>query len=66
MSEKRRISPQEIRKWLDADTSAYGKKMTEAVGESGMRKIARLMDAASEKTIFDWRTETAFIRIDRP
>jgi len=66
MSEKRRISPQEIRKWLDADTSAYGKKMTEAAGESGMRKIARLMDAASEKTIFDWRTETAFIRIDRP
>ncbi len=66
MNEKRRISPQEIRKWFDADSSAYGKRMTEAAGENGIRKIARLMDAASEKTIFDWRTETAFIRIDRP
>jgi len=61
--EKRKITPAEIEKWFSPQTSAYGAKMYEAAGDADLQKLINLLIAASEKTIFNWQTEMAFIKI---
>ena len=62
--EKRRINTAEIQKWFDVQNSAYGAKMYETVGGADLQKIVNLIIAASEKTIFNWKTEIAFLKIE--
>ena len=63
--EKRRITVNEIEKWFNSNSSAYGSKMNEAVGSLDLQKIVNLFVAACDKTIFDWKSEMAFIVIEK-
>ena len=64
--EKRRITPAEIEKWFTKDSSAYGAKMSEAVGTADLQKIVNLLIAACDKTIFDWKSEISFFIVESP
>ena len=63
VTEKRRITRDEIRKWFDTETSAYGSFICNAIGAAELQKIVNLLEAACDKTIFEWKTEIAFISI---
>ena len=64
LQEKRHITITEIEKWFDVQNSAYGAKMYQSVGGADLQKIVNLIIAASEKTIFNWKTEIAFLKIE--
>ncbi len=64
-NEKRRIMPEEIKKWFDKDCSAYGKQIALALGIPDLQKIIYLLENATKTTIFNWKTETAFFVIER-
>ena len=61
--EKRRITVGEIEKWFNPNTSAYGAKMSQAIGNIELQKLVNLMITACEKTIFEWKSEIAFVVI---
>jgi putative ATPase len=63
LSEKRRITETELKKWFDVNTSAYGAKMAEAVGIKELEKFLRLLESACTNTIFSWDTEIAFFTV---
>lgn len=65
LKEKRRITPAEIEKWFNPQTSAYGAKMCQAVGSLEIQKIVNLLLAACDKTIFEWNTEISFFLISK-
>lgn len=65
IKEKRRITPIEIEKWFKPESSAYGAKICEALGSAELQKIVNLMLAASEKTLFEWKSEIAFFIIEK-
>lgn len=58
--EKRRILPSEIEKWFNSSSSAYGSKLAEEIETGDLQKLINLLTVASEKTIFEWKTEIAF------
>ena len=62
--EKRKITREEIKKWFNTETSAYGKKMCEAAGLVEIQKMVNLLEAACEKTIFNWESEIAFLTVE--
>lgn len=62
VSEKRRISPEDIEKWFNTE-SAYGAKMCEAIGTADLQKIVNLLLAACSKSIFTWKSEVTFLKI---
>ena len=64
LTEKRRVTPAEIEKWFTPDTSAYGAKMSEAVGNADLQKIVNLLIAACDKTTFDWKSEISFFIVE--
>ena len=61
--EKRRITEEELAKWFDAKSSAYGARIAEALSSKELEKIVRLLESARENTVFDWESETAFFTI---
>lgn len=63
ITEKRKITPADIEKWFNAEKSAYGTKMIDAVGKSELQKIVNLILTACEKSLFSWKSEIAFISI---
>ncbi len=63
ISEKRRISPTEIRRWFDTESSAYARALINAVGKNDLQKIVMLLESAAQKQIFSWQTEIAFFSI---
>lgn len=63
ITEKRRISQYEIRRWFDTETSAYARAMIQAVGKNDLQKIVMLLESAAQKQIFSWQTEIAFFCI---
>jgi putative ATPase len=63
LQEKRRITENELMKWFDIKTSAYGAKMAEAAGPKELEKIVRLIESASVNTVFSWETELAFFTV---
>ena len=63
IKEKRRITPVEIEKWFNAETSAYGAKMCQAAGNAELQKIVNLLLTACDKTIFEWKSEICFLTI---
>ncbi len=64
LEEKRRITSQEIARWFDTGTSAYGAKMAEALGSESLAQLASLLSAAATKSLFSWQTEIAFITVE--
>ena len=65
VTEKRRISVEEIQKWFDTETSAYGSFICKAIGTPELQKIVNLFESACEKTIFEWKSEIAFIIVQK-
>ena len=63
IKEKRRITPTEIEKWFDTESSAYGSKMCQATGGADLQKIVNLLLAACSETVFDWKSEVSFLTI---
>ena len=61
--EKRRITEEELAKWFDAKSSAYGARIADALSSKELEKIVRLLESARENTVFDWESETAFFTI---
>ena len=64
LEEKRRITPQEIARWFDTESSAYGAKMAQAIGNESLSQLASLLTAAAGKSLFSWQTEIAFITVE--
>ncbi|MBP5359847.1 MAG: recombinase RarA, partial [Treponema sp.] len=60
LTEKRRISPVDIEKWFNTTQSSYGKHLTQALGEDGVARIKEMLLNASEKMLFNWKSENAF------
>ena len=63
--EKRRITINEIEKWFNPETSAYGAKINEAIGTFELQKIVNLFITACDKTLFEWKSEIAFLVIEK-
>ena len=66
LAEKRRITPQEIARWFDRDTSAYGATLAQALGGETADRLRTLLTSAAAKTTFTWQTEIAFLTIELP
>ena len=63
LNEKRRITQQEISRWFDTNTSAYGAAMAEAVGTEELNKIRTLLMTAADNTLFTWQTDICFVTV---
>lgn len=63
LNEKRRITQQEIARWFDTSSSAYGAALADALGAEDLNKIRALLLSASENTLFSWQTEIAFLTV---
>ena len=61
--EKRRITEEELVKWFDAKSSAYGARIADALSSKELEKIVRLLESARANTVFDWVSESAFFTI---
>lgn len=62
-TEKRRVTPQEIERWLDIEHSAYGSHLAKEFSLEETRRIQSLLIEASEKKIFNWRTQMSFFLV---
>ncbi|MBP5751332.1 MAG: recombinase RarA, partial [Treponema sp.] len=60
LTEKRRISQVDIEKWFNTTQSSYGKHLVQALGEEAVDKIKAMLLNASEKMLFNWKSENAF------
>ncbi|MBO7638574.1 MAG: recombinase RarA, partial [Treponema sp.] len=60
LTEKRRISPDDIEKWFNTTQSSYGKHLTQALGEEAVGKIKAMLLDASGKILFNWKSQNAF------
>ena len=63
LTEKRKISEQEINRWFDTENSVYGSTLSLAVGSEDLLKIKNLLLSSSQKTLFNWKTEIEFITV---
>ena len=63
--EKRRITKDEIKKWFNVESSAYGSKILEALGSADTQKIINLLETSSDNTIFSWKNEIAYLIISK-
>lgn len=61
--EKRRITQKEILAWFESERSAYGAAMRAAIGEQKSLELSRLLQSASQNSIFNWQSEIAFFTI---
>ncbi|MCH5295496.1 MAG: AAA family ATPase [Treponema sp.] len=66
LTENRRLTPQEIDRWFDADNSSYAGSMQDAVGAEGIARIAEVLKSLAEKTLFAWHTENIFVTVTAP
>ncbi len=63
ISEKRRISPAEIEKWFDSQSSAWGNAITQATGKEDVEKIKNLLITASQNKLFNWNITVQFMTV---
>jgi len=63
VTEKRRITQQEIERWFDSEHSSYGAALSLAVGEEDLNKVKNLFLTASQNTLFSWNTTIEFMTI---
>ncbi|MBR7064863.1 MAG: recombinase RarA, partial [Treponema sp.] len=61
--EKRKIYESDIDKWFSKESSSYGAKIFEALGDAEVEKLLSLLKSACERSIFDWKTTFAFFTI---
>ncbi len=60
LEEKRSISEADIGRWFSPH-SAYGQKITAALGAEGVQKLTALLSQAAAKKLFIWRTENVIL-----
>ncbi|MBO4320162.1 MAG: recombinase RarA, partial [Treponema sp.] len=60
LTEKRRISRNDIEKWFNTQNSSYGMYLNQNLGEEAVSKIKSMLLDASEKMLFNWKSEYAF------
>ncbi|MBR4998366.1 MAG: recombinase RarA, partial [Clostridia bacterium] len=63
VEEKRRISPVEIERWFDSENSAYGSHLAKTLTAEEIVWLKNQFMAASEKTVFNWKTEQVYLLI---
>ncbi|MBP5283430.1 MAG: recombinase RarA, partial [Treponema sp.] len=63
ITEKRRISENEISRWFDEKNSDYGAALSSAMGNEDLDKIRNLLVTACQKTLFSWNTEILFAEV---
>jgi hypothetical protein len=61
--EKRRLAQADVHAWFNADKSPYGKAVREALGDDTEHIMGLLLEAAQNRLLFDWKTETAFVAV---
>ena len=63
ITEKRRITEQEINRWFDTENSSYGSALAVQVGNDDLLKIKNLLLSAANNTLFDWNTTIEFMTV---
>lgn len=63
VTEKRKITEQEINRWFDKESSSYGSAIYTALGGEDMQKIKNLLLVASQNKIFNWNTTIEFLTV---
>ncbi len=64
LTEKRRITIQDIDKWFDYQNSSYGQAIEKAIGQENITKIVTLLKNECSKQLFTWKTTNIFITCD--
>ena len=62
ITEKRRITEQEIQRWFNPNSS-YSKFLSVNLEKSEFEEFYELLQQASSETIFDWHTIVGFVKI---
>ena len=60
LSENRRVGQKEIDLWFTEERSAYGSFLAGRLGKEALATIKGLLEQASQKQMFTWRTTNAF------
>ncbi len=63
LTEKRRLSKEEIAKWFDTHNSAYGKKAASYLSENEIEKLSSVLLNAAARQTFSWKNSMAFIQL---
>lgn len=63
VSEKKRLTKEEIQKWFNKENSSYAKKLCEQLEEGEVTKIKNLLENASENTLFNWKNQITYYEI---
>ena len=63
MTEKRRITEQDIAHWFSVESSAYAASLSLALTAEGLAKIRSILSTAARKQLFDWQNEIAFFAV---
>ncbi len=63
LEEKRNITPGEIERWFNPESSAYGAAIQGEIGTESLAKIKNLLLACAGKMLFNWKIEVEFITV---
>ncbi len=63
ITEKRRISENEINRWFDTEHSQYGTAVSAGTGTEDFNKIKNLLLSARENALFNWNTAIEFLTV---
>jgi putative ATPase len=61
--EKRRLTPEEVQVWFNAEKSPYGKAVRNALGDETEQILTLLLEATQNRQLFEWKTEVAIVTI---
>lgn len=65
ITEKRRISENEINRWFNTTESSYGAAVAHEIGAQNAAKVAELLKAAAKDTLFSWKTRNVIFKITK-
>lgn len=63
ITERRKISKEEINRWFDYESSSYGAAVYSSLGGEDMAKIKNLLLTASQNKLFKWNTTIEFLTV---
>lgn len=63
LTEKRRISLEELGRWFHPEHSAYGAFLTQQLGREACNRVQAMLETAAQSMLFTWRTEMAFFTL---
>jgi len=65
LEEPRRVTKDDIERWLNPTDSAYGAAIAESLGEEARAAFARKLEAIARKGPVTWEFETAIVTVTR-